>query len=514
MDKITRNFKNVEATINQTQLVTNFNNMLNKVNNLIKNEGSVTSVWISFQVGDKSPIYFNTASTDIKENLIANLTFEKTCSGEANVFTLTVQYDPYNHGQFPSEKLEALDDLLAKTMNYNVDNDNFESIKSYLQYGYNSSLDENIVSPKYCCLLLKADSEVDYGSGLITYTFEGTSAVAPDSNFTASFDKIDEEHKWKVLDLVKWILYYYYGDENNPPEGYDKGLKTFGGTHIKYRIDIPQELIDDSPEIAVDAVADMNPIQYCKSLLKDKVAVSDMDKEFDPGKKPQYILYETSVNGSPTFHISYCSPINTNNNLSIPYIFTWNNTSNNIVVKWKPEVNLYNYMILKCQRERELVKLQEAINNGEITNTNIYQNYVQTVGESYMEGKSPQEIYKEIISALANQNFEYYNAELTLQGIPCDPPISAQIKIIPITLESVSRTAGWYTIQKATDTISTNGLFITTLKLFRSKGLYDTDSGYTISSQGTKNQESGKSDISNNNSSTNFTNGGGGGGRW
>ena len=60
-----------------------------------------------------------------------------------------------------------------------------------------------------------------------------------------------------------------------------------------------------------------------------------------------------------------------------------------------------------------------------------------------------------------------YNAELELIGIPADPPMSAEIEVVPRVLENVSRTAGIYVITGASDEITNTGIFSSTLKLFR-----------------------------------------------
>ena len=47
----------------------------------------------------------------------------------------------------------------------------------------------------------------------------------------------------------------------------------------------------------------------------------------------------------------------------------------------------------------------------------------------------------------------------------------AELKILPVFLQKVSRTAGVYAIKSVTDTINTNGVFKTSLTLQRLRGL-------------------------------------------
>ena len=64
-----------------------------------------------------------------------------------------------------------------------------------------------------------------------------------------------------------------------------------------------------------------------------------------------------------------------------------------------------------------------------------------------------------------------YDAELETIGIPADPVLLAEVKVVPRILESVSRTAGYYIIQGCTDEIDNRGRYTSTLKLFRMKNL-------------------------------------------
>ena len=134
-----RNFKNNGFALSVNELSSVYNNTLRKVCNMIEKQGPIYSTWIRFQIGHNKPIIFDTSSTNNKENLIADLRMEKSGNGIANTFTLTVRYDPFNFGQNTQDKIEALDDLLARAMIYDLgdtDNvDNLEDLHGYIQYG-------------------------------------------------------------------------------------------------------------------------------------------------------------------------------------------------------------------------------------------------------------------------------------------------------------------------------------------------------------------------------------------
>ena len=71
------------------------------------------------------------------------------------------------------------------------------------------------------------------------------------------------------------------------------------------------------------------------------------------------------------------------------------------------------------------------------------------------------------LQEIQNATLEYYNSSMTLVGIPSDIPLNIMLKIKPKILESVSRTQGTYYVTGAKDSINTNGLFTTTIDLFR-----------------------------------------------
>ena len=86
------------------------------------------------------------------------------------------------------------------------------------------------------------------------------------------------------------------------------------------------------------------------------------------------------------------------------------------------------------------------------------------------------ETWEDKMSRLGQESLlEMYDATMTTLGIPADAPITAEVKVIPTVLESVSRTAGIYIIKSATDTISTDGTYTTQFKLFRIRGLNEAD---------------------------------------
>ena len=90
MANISRNFSNIKATMDQDEMIERFDNMIEKVCNMIEKQGPIYSVWIRFQIGQNNPITFNTSSTDLKENLIAELSMEKQGAGIGNSFNLRI----------------------------------------------------------------------------------------------------------------------------------------------------------------------------------------------------------------------------------------------------------------------------------------------------------------------------------------------------------------------------------------------------------------------------------------
>lgn len=446
----TRNFINNTTNDSTDELATRYTSMLNKVANMIENQGPIYSTWIRFQLGDQDAITFNTASTDKKENLIASLRMEKNGTGKANSFTLVVKYDPFNYGQNSDDKIEALDDLLANAMAYSVDEDgtlDSSKLQGTIQYGYNYTGDNNIVSPKYSMMLTNASSSVDWSSGITSYTFEGCSFISLDAEFTANFDEITEDDNRGLLSVVCKTLYYYYGDPDNPPSQITD-TSTYGGNY-KYKIEIADSLFADEVTVTADASSGISPWTYCKNLLEGKMSKTDTESgaydDVVTTLRPRYSLFISDA--TQTIYVTYVSPKSEDANIYIDYDFTWSyQTKRNLVHEWNPEVDLRIYFLYKAKKAR----LQEKLNSTDEDVVSAAQADLDTINSS---------------------EYERYNATITLMGIPSDPPIDACIRVKPRVLESVSRTAGVYMITGSTDTISTKGIYESELNLFRMKGL-------------------------------------------
>lgn len=485
------NIPNITATIDQQKMANRFDSMLNKVCNMIETQGPIYTTWIKFQIGLEKPIVFDSSSTDMTKNLIASLTMEKQGAGVANKLTLTINYDPFNHGQNTTGIVEKLDDLIAKAMSYDMGTDN-KDLRGTVQYGYNYTQDQEMISPKYQFVLTQARSKVQWSSGLTTYTFEGVSELAQDSDYTGDFEAVQD---WGAIDLVNWILYYYYGDSSNPPSHIDKGTGTHAGAELyKYRVSIPESLFETQPKISMSKVESMSPWIYCQQVLQN-AGMSQKDQEsgkyenlseLPVGQRPRYTMYMIEKDGVNTIYINYTSPKDDSSNIKIPFDFTWNTRSKNIVQEWDPGVDLRLYLIQKAKNMR--AEKEGIINKSTNSNNNAAATTLKTdykgnggignaiasvmnnanaavnsmVAEAMKTGFTGTE--KEDI---ADEVFEMYDTTLTLVGIPADAPLGAIITVTPKILESTSRTAGKYMIKSCIDNISTNGIFTSQLNLLR-----------------------------------------------
>ena len=468
-----RDTVNLDIKIDQFGMRDRYEDMLNNVANMLDKNGPIYTTWIYFQIGldDTKHITFDSSSTDKQQNLIASLSIEKSCSGIANTFTLVIQYDPFNFGQDTSnDTVEMLDEFIAKAM-AEVMGNSTSACRGRVQYGYNSTStvsDAELVSPLYSFFLTNATSNVSFDSGITTYTFTGVSALSIDCDFVTEFEKVEDEN---LLEVVGRTLYRYYGDPNNPPN--IKGISniTPESSDIRYNIDIKDIDIQNAVSISVDKTANtQSPWNYCKSLLENHPLTQEEEnsEEFSDlskisiNKRPRYSMYLTDVDGKKTIHIAHVTPssiiengvekIVEDNPLKINYVFSWgmkneNLQNKNIVTGWKPEVDLYTYLIRNANHNR-FKKIEELHNQ-------------------FPDNKYYAETYEKLAISFRSDIVEMYNAELELIGIPADPPMTAQIEVIPRILEKVSRTAGIYVITGASDEISNTGIFKSTLKLFR-----------------------------------------------
>ena len=476
MASYTRNPIPIDTTIDNKALLKRYKNMLNNVSEMINKDGYIYSVWIYFQIGlnEKNSIIFNTASQNKRENLIASLNIDKNGSGVANSFTLTIQYDPFNYGQDTKDKIDKLETFIANAMAEDF-NDDTKACRGKIQYGYNSTSDSNLVSPLYEFFLTSASTDVKVDSGIVTYTFTGTSVLSADCDYTTSYPAVENK---PVLEVVAEILYKYYGDSAHKPDCIKNSTIVPEDNDYKYIIDIDANLMKNSELITEAEVKSdtMSPISYCLSLLQN-YSLTQTEKasglydnldEKSVNTKPRWSLSITDHSNGKAIHITHVAPKSSKsdsvetyvekNPLQLNYTFTWGIQTKSgtpvksLVVGWKPEVDLYTYLIRKAlvKRHSKLKELasQETDPNGEYTQK-----------------------YKLVAESVKDTFREMYNAEIQLIGIPADPPITAEVNIQAYILESESRTSGVYSITNATDTISTNGTYISTLKLFRQRSI-------------------------------------------
>lgn len=451
------NFKNVSATINSQTMLSNYKITLDNVTNMIEAinkdtiNGPIYTTWIRFQLGKTQDIIFDNRSTDKKQNLIASLTMEKKGVGVVNSFSLNIKYDPFNYGQdVDRNKLDELDRMIADIMSYDLgDNANTNGYRGFIQYGYNYADDARLSSPKYQFIMTGANSRINWETGIIEYTFEGTSELAADCEFSTSYP---EKENTKLLQIVIDTLYKYFGDPNNKPAHLSPGV-TCEENEYKYKIIVSDSVFNDSPVVSVPAASDSNPWTYCRNLLLNQMSASDAKREVYQNKnlkesqKPQYCLFTSDEADNKAIYITYISPLDDNSNMKLNYTFSWGLQQTSVVVQWEPNVDLRYYLMVKSLRLRQL-------RTGNVTDE----------ARKYMEANN----YTE--SSIVP---EFYDATLTTLGIPADIPIATEITIKATVLEAESRTSGVYMVKGCTDTITNTGLFTSTLKLWRVRGLYD-----------------------------------------
>lgn len=524
-----RSFTGSSATMNQVTMAANFENTLKRVNNMIKKD-SAYSVWIRMVIGKGSnQIVFDSSSTNKEENIVMSLDYEKSGVGSANQFTFKVAFDLFNYGQQTKGAVEQLDELLYNAMNIsglgsNISESNILNCK--FQYGYNILGDTQIVSPLYEGMITDIVPSVDYTNGKTYYTISGSSFVINTStgqgyNFSAIGNVETGEGGWNGMDLILWILWYYHGNNSTVDMIWDKGYKNnlenhstdwYGDLVDKFNIDIPEDLRNSASNVCMEAVSGVTAIDYCKMVL-DKVK-NTADPRYNAEKgdynlkdgenPPKYILYMTDSGGSgrATIHIAYIgtpSDYTAAGVKTINFPFEWFNRTNNIVLKWNPEVNLISYLIARGQAKNKSIieglrdKAQQNVENAqdtikntvipkpiygpvqnpEATNASFAEKFKKTMetlssaAKMLASNQALIEDYDTQLSGLQDENIEYYNSEITLVGIPSDIPLNVLLKIKPKILESVSRTQGTYYITGSSDSISTSGLFTTTIKIFR-----------------------------------------------
>ena len=474
------NSSNNKVTTSQFDMAKQYENMLNNVADMIKTQGPVMSTWIRFQIGlTGNIITFDSSSTNPKKNLIANLSFKKSCAGVTNDFTLTIQYDPFNMGQQDKDIIEQLDEYVASAMSVDFSAD-LTTLRGTIQYGYSSMSDANLTSPEYTFYLTDANTTVRFESGLSTYVFKGTSVLAADCDNVTKFEAVTEETN--MLEIIEATLYKWYGTaEFKPPHlsgnSKYKDIEPYEND-FKYKIDIPDDDFKDSVKVVLPATNGMTPLVYCQHILDENfLSQSEVDSglyndltKLTYWQRPRYIIYIDDA--SMTIRVTHIVPQYTDENKTklqeskykINFPFYWGTQNKNIVTGWQPEVSTMLYLIRRARVQRA----------NEILDGNL-DDFMQQIPESGGEQNADERkkaIEKQLIDISDNLN-EMYDAQLQILGIPADPPLGAEIRIKPVVMQTVSRTAGVYIITGCQDEITTNGLYLTTLQLYRVRALDD-----------------------------------------
>lgn len=496
---ISKNFVNKELKLDSAEQATVFEYTMNQVNKMINQKQPTYSPWIRITLGDDdaTSVTFNTASTSLKQNLIVSLSIDKTSAGTCNQFTLNVYYDPFNMGQEAANAVNGLDDIIAKALEFDLsDTSGANNLTATIQYGYNNTGDEDIVSPKYKLFLTNATCDTEFASGLTTYTFEGCSMLGPECDLSVEFPAFEDK---KLVQTVANILYQYYGDPSDTSVKVDSGI-TPREASPKYKINIPDSLYNTSPTISRNATTTASPFNYCTTLLKGQMTTDDQNSnEYSDTSKLKYNQiprYSLSISDSnKSIDLSYISPKDTRDNsqnISISTPFTWSTQQPSIVAKWKPEVDLRLYLIQKAKLLNAKTLIDNLSNGSEtLTEEGVSSatKSLSTLSSSFgipdtwsdkiSAASSSEEKAKIISDAVYEIQLKYlnstvaemYNAELTLVGIPADIPNCCELTIIPRVLESVSRTSGIYYVIGATDNINSDGTFVTILKLMRCRAI-------------------------------------------
>ena len=439
-------FKNYSDTAIQERL----DNMLASLNDVFsvstsKNGTPIYSVWIKFAIGQESPVYFDSNSKIAERNLIANLHMTKGQNGYANDFTLEIYYDAFRSGQeTEATTVEKLDRWVADAMSYDYSEISNGFFTGKIQYGYNNldDVDRQLCTPVYSFYITDASSETNFNSGITHYSFSGCAYLASDVNFIVNISK----QEGRPLDVVQKVLKEYYEP-------------------IGYEIEISSDDLNaqQTESIEPKQPTSSNPWQYCREILnlypltqaeKDSGNYTDEKlAEMKDGDKPRYIMYITEVDDNKKIHIKH-SNYKYESKRRLKYKFEWTNTKNNLVTGWNPQVDLKTFLIRYASYTRNNIGQRTA---------NMDKLFLLTHSQEELN-----KIVREKTNTLkTNQIVEYYDATLECVGIPTDFPIGSYVEVVPTLFQTVSRTRGVYMIRGAEDTISTNGIFKTTITLYR-----------------------------------------------
>jgi len=400
------------------------NNTLSSLNTILTK--SYYSVWVKFTIGE---FVINTAS--MENNYFMHLENVKNGTGQANQFTITLAYVPRLGPGLSGTIYDAdyLDQIIVQS-----------NRKCKIQYGYSHSQD-NLISPEYNGMII--DYGIEIRDGMLLYTLTGYSGLVAIANTSLNFDAkknmkpteaVAEELTAKLANLgytVEW---------EDGVKGSDK---------------LPTST-DDSKTPIIPAMSDVTLFQYVDSVLGMAVYEGNDINTDDPLKLSTY--YYNISDSDMKIYIGRNDPTEESvNTQSAIFVFNWMDRTNNIVLDFKPDFKGSVLMSMASQIASDSYAI--GPDGKKVDNTRYISNFPIAGGQAVEDGVADVLTWSDAVKIS-------YKATLMLVGVPCEVPIGAYIKVVPLIYGKPHHTQGTYMVTKCTDIIDSGG-FISSLNLVK-----------------------------------------------
>lgn len=406
---------------------------------------SVYNVWVRFTVGG---LTINTS--DPNNNYFVSLENIINGSGQANMFTITIAFIP-RMGPGLTDTIEDADYIDVMLMESNRDCE--------LQYGYSYG-PAGLISPLYHGMVLDYSNEIR--DGMLYYTITGYSGVVAVSNTKYNFDVVKGKRPTEVaFDAINAKLNNSESSEKNLvgyEAAYEDGVEGSdlyppdSGSGDKIGPESSNE------KTSIGAMSDVTLFEYINSVLSMAVYSKDADKINTDDKNNilnTSTYYYRVSDTDKKIYIGRNDPDDVDKQEDI-VVFEWMDQSNSVIIDFKTEFKGAVLMSFSSQIDKDTYAI--GSDGKKIENAKMISN--DPSGNQAKEDA----ISEQMTWSEATQ-FSY-KATLILVGVPCEIPIGAYIKIVPLIYGKPHHTGGTYMITKATDNIDSGG-FITTLDLVK-----------------------------------------------
>jgi len=455
-----------------------FQNTVNALYNKFNLKRPVYTMYLKFILNDN--IIVDTTSLNWIENVLVDFSYDQTCVGEANKFTLTILFKPNERNWVKITELEAKL-LTLKSIESLEEVDDWFNCK--FEYGYGDELGVNkstLVSKPYYGLVTKYTSKIENGN--LKYTITGVSGLYA----------MKKEDRISITD--EELINPTTGEVFQNPLLF---IKHIVETKTTYKVEFLLSASDidklgtiENTELPI--CNDKNIFQFITDTLKLTCTTEDLaafganiGSSIDENGNTYTLKLPTQL---ATFGYAVDDTTNSINiYMSDPTTTDYETKSHlNLDFSWfGPGVGKYNFLVKDWVPEFDgtilmalASKLQKPPKEGPILSYSIIDDdgtvkEIDSLGSQRIGGKdNPAQPNAGVTASI--QEFKYwafatqypYKATMTLIGCPCEVPITGRIKIKPTIYTEPHHSAGVYMILKKKDNISNSGYF-TTLELFK-----------------------------------------------